>query len=68
MIDIISHDEIHYIQCRISSRVREAIGKFPMVIVTGARQGGFFLTQNNPDKGEALESIEMARLGLGDTL
>jgi predicted AAA+ superfamily ATPase len=40
MIDIISHDEIHYIKRRISSRVREAIGKFPVVVITGARQVG----------------------------
>jgi hypothetical protein len=40
MIDIISHDEISYIKRRISSRVREAIGKFPVVVVSGARQVG----------------------------
>ena len=40
MTDIISHGEISYIKRRMSSRIREAIGKFPVVVITGARQVG----------------------------
>jgi predicted AAA+ superfamily ATPase len=40
MKDIISNPEIKYIKRRLSGKVREAIGKFPVVVVTGARQVG----------------------------
>jgi uncharacterized protein len=40
MMDISSHCEINYIKRRISSRVREAIENFPVVVVSGARQVG----------------------------
>ncbi len=40
MKEYISDDEIIYIKRRLTLRVREAIGKFPVVVVTGARQVG----------------------------
>lgn len=40
MKDIISSTEINYIKRRLAPRVRDAIGKFPVVVVSGARQVG----------------------------
>lgn len=36
----ISNSEIKYIKRRLAPRIREAIGKFPVVVVSGARQVG----------------------------
>jgi hypothetical protein len=40
MKDNISNTEINYIKRRMSSIIRETINKFPVVVVTGARQVG----------------------------
>ncbi|MEW6118086.1 MAG: ATP-binding protein [Nitrospirota bacterium] len=40
MKDNISHNEIIYFKRRLASRIREAVEKFPVVVVTGARQVG----------------------------
>lgn len=40
MKEIISSSEIRYIKRRLSRKVRDAIVKFPVVVVTGARQVG----------------------------
>src|SRR4030042_3611903 len=40
MKDNISDSEIKYIRRRLTFRIRETIGKFPAVVVTGARQVG----------------------------
>jgi len=40
MKDNISNDGIKYIRRRLAPKIREIIGKFPAVIVTGARQVG----------------------------
>src|SRR5271157_1391077 len=40
MKEIISSYEIKYIKRRLAPRIRETIGKFPVIVVTGARQVG----------------------------
>ena len=40
MREIISHDEIKYIKRRIAPKIREIVEKFPVVVITGARQVG----------------------------
>jgi len=40
MKEIISNAEIKYIRRRLALKVRDAIGKFPVVVITGARQVG----------------------------
>jgi hypothetical protein len=38
MKDNISYAEINYIKRRLAPRMREIIEKFPVIVVTGARQ------------------------------
>jgi predicted AAA+ superfamily ATPase len=40
MIENISNNEIKYIKRRLAPKIREAIGRFSVVVVTGARQVG----------------------------
>ncbi len=47
MREIISHNEIKYIKRRIAPYIRVIVEKFPVVVITGARQVGKSTLVNN---------------------